>query len=245
MTRTLSVLLFAAVVPVGCTLTRPIPTDVRVPPEVLRGSQYGETYRARSYVIRATDGRNNFEVTVPELATSYEYKIPLSGNPGGSGIRPDMPTLTAADREIIQQRAADARAEQGLPEPSSDEGPMRRASTREDGDGDGKPAQKRAARKPGDNKSPSAKSSYLLGLAKVKDLYRAKQYELALVELSELDRQHPDDEHILSMKGSLYERLGNIPLARDAWQSALRINSNNLSVMDALDRLNKKEKGRE
>jgi len=243
MTKTLSILLFAAAVPVGCTLTRPIPSDVRVPPEVLRGSQYDAP--RRTYAIHVVDGRTEYDVQVPELATSYEYKIPLSGKPGGTGIRPDMPTMTAADREIIQQREADARAEAGMPDPVSDDGPMRRASTRDDGDGDGKAAPKRAARKPGDNKAPPAKASYLLTLARVKDLYRAKQYELALVELAELDRQYPDDEHILSMKGSLYERLGNVPLARDGWQAALRIDSNNLSVMDALDRLNKKEKGRE
>jgi tetratricopeptide (TPR) repeat protein len=235
-------LLFVAAVPVGCTLTRPIPADVRVPPEVLRSSQYGDTARKR-YVIRLTDGRNDWEVQVPELATSYEYRIPLSGKPA-TRIGVDMPTLTAADREIIQQREADARAEASDAEPSSDDGPMRRASTRED-TGDSKPAPKRAARKPGDDKAQGPKASYLLTLARVKDLYRAKQYELALVELTELDRQYPDDEHILAMKGSLYERLGNTKAARDAWNSALRINGNNLSVMDALDRLNKKEKGRE
>ena len=119
---------------------------------------------------------------------------------------------------------------------------MKRASTREDG-GEAKPAPKRAARKPGDDKAPAAKASYLLTLARVKDLYRSKQYELALVELAELDRQYPEDEHILSMKGSLYERLGNIKLAKEAWQQTLRINSANLSVMDALERLNKREKG--
>jgi Flp pilus assembly protein TadD len=113
---------------------------------------------------------------------------------------------------------------------------MRRASVRDDGDA--KPAPKRA-RKPGDDKPPSAKASYLLTLARVKDLYRQKQYELALVEIAELDRQYPEDEHILSMKGSLYERLGNKKLAREAWQQSLRINPNNLSVMDALERLNK------
>jgi tetratricopeptide (TPR) repeat protein len=234
-------LLFVAAVPVGCTLTRPIPADVRVPPEVLRNSQYGDTARRR-YVIHLNDGSKDWEVQVPELATSYEYRIPLSGKPA-TRMGVDMPPLTAADREIIQQREAEARAEASEAEPSSEEGPMRRASTREDGGGDSKPAPKRAARKPGEDRSP--KASYLLTLARVKDLYRAKQYELALVELAELDRQYPDDEQILAMKGSLYERLGNIKAARDAWNSALRINGNNLAVMDALDRLNKKEKGRE
>jgi len=73
----------------------------------------------------------------------------------------------------------------------------------------------------------------------VKDLYRSKQYELALVELTELDHQYPDDEHILSMKGSLYERLGNKNLAREAWQQTLRINPYNLAVLEALQRLGK------
>ena len=107
-------------------------------------------------------------------------------------------------------------------------------------DGDQKPAPtQRAGRKPGDDKPPSAKASYLLTLARVKDLYRSRQYELAMVELVELDRQYPEDEHILSMKGSLYERLGNKNLAREAWQQTLRLNPYNLAVLEALQRLGK------
>jgi tetratricopeptide (TPR) repeat protein len=239
MNRTLAIVLFAAAVPVGCTLTRPIPADVRIPPELLRGSPYtagGESPRTR-YVVKMTDGQRDWEIQLPEIATAYEVKVPLSGKPP-TRLAVDMATMTAADREILQEREAAARAEAGEPEPSSDEGPIKRASVREDG-GDAKPAPKRAARKPGDDKAPSAKASYLLTLARVKELYRSKQYELALVELAELDRQYPEDEHILSMKGSLYERLGNKKLAAEAWQQTLRINPNNLSVMDALDRLKK------
>ena len=86
---------------------------------------------------------------------------------------------------------------------------------------------------------PAAKASYLLTLARVKELYRTRHYELGLVELVELEKQYPDDEHILSMKGSLYERLGNLPLAREAWQEVLRINPFNLAVLEALQRLGK------
>ncbi len=73
----------------------------------------------------------------------------------------------------------------------------------------------------------------------MKELYRTRHYELGLVELVELEKQYPDDEHILSMKGSLYERLGNKALAREAWQQALRINPYNLAVLEALQRLGK------
>jgi Flp pilus assembly protein TadD len=228
----------------GCSLTRPVPADVRVPPELLRGSNYtagGEPARTR-YVVRMTDGQRDWEIQLPEIATAYEVKVPLSGKPA-SRLAVDMATMTAADREILQEREASARADSGdlEPPPAKDDVGLKqaggkRAAARDDGDG--KP-EKRAARKPGDDKPPSAKASYLLTLARVKDLYRTRQYELALVELAELDRQYPDDEHILSMKGSLYERLGNKNLAREAWQQTLRLNPYNLAVLEALQRLGK------
>jgi tetratricopeptide (TPR) repeat protein len=228
----------------GCTLTRPVPADVRVPPELLRGSNYtagGEVARSR-YVVRMTDGQRDWEVQLPEIATAYEVKVPLSGKPSPR-LAVDSATLTAADREILQEREAAARAESGEPEPppAKDEGGLKQAGGKRGAareDGDAKP-EKRVARKPGDDKPPSAKASYLLTLARVKELYRTRQYELALVEISELDRQYPDDEHILSMKGSLYERLGNKNLAREAWQQTLRLNPYNLAVLEALQRLGK------
>jgi len=239
--------LVAAALPAACTLTRPIPADVRVPPELMRGSGYttgGEPLRSR-YVVRMTDGQRDWEIQLPEIATAYEVKVPLSGKPSPR-LAVDSATMTAADREILQDREAAARAESGEldPPPRAAEGEgLRPAGGRQRpagrDDSDAKPAEKRPPRKPGDDKPPSAKASYLLTLARVKDLYRSRQYELALVELAELDRQYPEDEHILSMKGSLYERLGNKNLAREAWQQTLRINPYNLAVLEALQRLGK------
>ena len=203
---------------------------MRVPPELLRGSPYtaaGESPRTR-YVVRMTDGQRDWEIQLPEIATAYEVKVPLSGKPA-TRLAVDMATLTAADREILAG-AGGGRARGGAASPNparttADDGRRaRRASGRGATTATPSRRQKRAARKPGDDKPPSAKASYLLTLARVKDLYRTRQYELALVELAELDRQYPDDEHILSMKGSLYERLGNKNLAREAWQQTLRIN---------------------
>jgi hypothetical protein len=238
---------FAATTVGACTLTRPIPADVRVPPELMRGAGYttgGEPLRTR-YVVRMTDGQRDWEIQLPEIATAYEVKVPLAGKPP-TRLAVDMATMTAADREILQEREAAARADSGDLDPGAAKGSDgeglkqaggRRAAAPDDGDA--KPPGKRAARKPGDDKPPAAKASYLLTLARVKDLYRTRQYELALVELTELDRQYPDDEHILSMKGSLYERLGNKNLAREAWQQTLRINPYNLAVLEALQRLGK------
>src|SRR5262247_3652336 len=104
----------------GCTLTRPIPADVRVPPELLRGSQYtagGEPPRTR-YVVRMTDGQRDWEIQLPEIATAYEVKVPLAGKPP-TRLAVDMATMTAADREILQEREAAARADSGDLDPAA------------------------------------------------------------------------------------------------------------------------------
>ena len=64
-----------------------------------------------------TDGQRDWEIQLPEIATAYEVKVPMSGK--GTGMRADMAPLTAADREILAERDASARAEQlGDGEPS-------------------------------------------------------------------------------------------------------------------------------
>src|SRR6185436_3556792 len=101
---------------------RPIPADVRVPPELMRGAGYttgGEPMRTR-YVVRMTDGLRDWEIQLPEIATAYEVKVPLTGKPA-SRLAVDMATMTAADREIVQEREAAARAESGEPEPSKED----------------------------------------------------------------------------------------------------------------------------
>jgi hypothetical protein len=229
----------------GCASGGPVPADVRVPPDLLRGSPYtasGESGRSR-YVVRMTDGVRDWEIQLPEIATAYEVKVPLSGKPAAP-LSIDMASATAADREIMaENQAAAERAKTDAPGPDDavDEGGGRPP----DRDANSNPGRKLA--RPSDTKKvaggpgapPVAKASYLLTLARVKDLYRTRHYELGLVELVDLEKQYPDDEHILSMKGSLYERLGNKNLAREAWQEALRLNPFNLAVLEALQRLGK------
>jgi tetratricopeptide (TPR) repeat protein len=88
--------------------------------------------------------------------------------------------------------------------------------------------------KPGEE--PRSKS-YLKTLARVRELFKRRQYELALVDLVELDRQYPDDERILEMKGTLYVRLNRPKEAKKAWERVLSLNPNNETVARALERL--------
>ena len=239
----LSALALAGAAPLaGCSTAGSMPADVHVPPDLLRGSPYtatGESGRSR-YVVHMTDGQRDWEIQLPEIATAYEVKVPLSGKPA-SPFSVDMASATEADREIIAENEAAARA-RGESAPGADdtieENDHARGSAdaHSAGGGKGGPAH---PEKLGAGVPQPAKASYLLTLARVKDLYRTRHYELGLVEIVNLEKQYPDDEHILSMKGSLYERLGNKNLAREAWQEALRLNPFNLAVLEALQRLGK------
>lgn len=79
--------------------------------------------------------------------------------------------------------------------------------------------------------------SYLAGTAKVRDLYARRQYELALIELVSLERQYPDDQKILEMKGTLFKKLGRPVEARQAWERVLALNPDNQAVARALEQL--------
>ncbi len=224
----------------GCA-SGSLPADVRVPPELLRGSPYtagGETARTR-YVIRMTDGQRDWEIQLPEIATAYEVKVPLTGAPA-SPLGIDMATMTSADREILEQNESSRRASDDDAKNGDDDDEKAEKRSKSGNSAGDKAGDKKGAAKTRGGQTPSGpRPSYLLTLERVKELYRTRHYELGLVELVELEKQYPEDEHVLSMKGSLYERLGNKALAREAWQQVLRINPYNLAVLEALQRLGK------
>src|SRR5438445_311808 len=81
---------------------------------------------------------------------------------------------------------------------------------------------------------PGNSKSYLGTLAKVGEMYGAHRYELALIEIVDLEQQYPKDARLLAMKGSLYQKLGKTTLARESWKKALEVDPTNTTVAEAL-----------
>jgi tetratricopeptide (TPR) repeat protein len=82
---------------------------------------------------------------------------------------------------------------------------------------------------------PAGRSkSYLATLAKVGEMYSSHRYELALIEVVDLEQQYPKDPRLLAMKGSLYQKLGKTALAREAWKKALEIDPSDTTIAEAL-----------
>jgi hypothetical protein len=84
---------------------------------------------------------------------------------------------------------------------------------------------------------PGRSKSYLSTLAKLNEMYSAHRYELALIEVVDLEQQYPKDARLLAMKGSLYQKLGKAALAREAWKKALEIDPSDTTVAEALHAL--------
>ncbi len=183
-------------------------TRIVVPPDALREASYAPDARAARHVIRMSDGTRDWEVEFPDVATGYEVRIPLRGNPADS--RPTTTAhVTAADREMIEEKAIEPAAV----------------------DAKGKKTDAKKKNRP----------SYLAGIAHVRELYRTRNYELALIECVDLEREYPDDEKILEMKGSIYKKLGKPRLARATWERVLSLNPDNTIVADALRELGEPE----
>jgi tetratricopeptide (TPR) repeat protein len=206
---------------VGCAA---IPrTPIIVPPEAVREWAYnaeGETGEGR-YVVRMTDGRREWEVEFPDARYGSEVRVPLKNGGHQIKLAGDRSNLTAADRELQEEAR----------------------TTREKADPYDLMDQPKPAEKP--TKVKKAKTSYLVGVAQIRELYDARNLEIALVQLVELEKEYPNDEKLLSMKGSIYRKMGKNGLARAAWERVLALNPDNTNVAAALRALAEEEDKKE
>ncbi len=223
-----AILIFATVL-AGCSSVARSP--IVVPPEAVREWAYapeGAGGGASSrYVVRMTDGRHEWEVEFPETAYGSEVRVPLRAGGYQMKYNGDQPGLTGADREMQEEERKTRKAPAPLADPMYgfvDE-PLPKA----------KPAAPAAPTKPG------RKQSYLVGVAQIRQLYDSRNYEIALVQLVDLEKDYPNDEKLLAMKGSIYRRLGRNNLARQAWERALALNPDNQVVAAALRQLAEEE----
>jgi tetratricopeptide (TPR) repeat protein len=68
--------------------------------------------------------------------------------------------------------------------------------------------------------SDEGSQSYTLSVIQIKKLFKSREYEEALISLTELLRQYPLSIQLLLMKGTLHQRLDQIDLALAAYEKA-------------------------
>jgi hypothetical protein len=219
-------LLLVAALPACAAVSR---TPIVVPPEAVSEWSYtadGQTGGGR-YVVRMTDGRREWEVEFPGAMYGSEVRVPLKSGGYQMRLTGDREGLTGADREIeeAEPRKREASKAQIDPMYSFVDEPLPKA----------RPAA--PARDPN-----RKKGSYLVGVAQIRQLYDSRNYEIALIQLVDLEKDYPNDEKLLAMKGSIYRKLGKTKLARQAWERVLALNPDNAVVASALRQLDDEER---
>jgi Flp pilus assembly protein TadD len=136
-------------------------------------------------------------------------RIPLDG---------PLDSPTAADAEILAAAPAPEPATTAKSQPEAKAGAAAVATVA---------AQRDAA-------PNEPRKSYLGTLAKVREMYASRRYEMALVELVDLEAAHPKDARLQAMKGSVYLKLGKPRLARESWQKALALDPEDPAVAESL-----------
>ena len=167
------------------------------------------------YVIKMSDGRRTWQIEIPvsQGSAGFQAMVPLSL--GDGAVAPPGIPETEADREIRGAEPETAKTEEAPGKIAAKDG--------------AKPAQAAEA--------PASGRSYLATLARVNALFRKRQYELALIDLVALEREYPDDERVLEMKGTLYWKLKKPKLAKESWDRVLALNPDNVAVAQALEHL--------
>jgi tetratricopeptide (TPR) repeat protein len=272
--------MLVAAVGIGCQTDQP-QTRVVVPSAATSTPEYkgnGEVPEQR-YVIRMSNGEQDWEVEFPEVATGYEMHIPLSEQKArtpADSVEWTSKNMTEADKELLRQMrrenpdvegegvfvngqnvndesssGSNGQGQQGQGNQSDGQAPQpglapadgnNQQSGKSKNGGDDSQQANQGDKKGKNGADPAPyRPSYLLGIEEVRNLYRRGNYEVAMVRLKKLEEAYPGDVKLLTMKGTLWVKLGRDSLARKAWEQVLQIDPENQQVIDALKRLNQSQ----
>ncbi len=206
---------------------------------------------SKRYVVRMSDGKRDWEIEFPDTARGYRLNIPMGAKPG-DGVDVEGDDLTAADKELLERLKRnnpdyrrdgiyeDGRnaADPDRPGPGSELPPV---PGEDPGKLEGKAADGVDPWSRGEDSPAPTRRSYFMGIEKVKKLYRAGRYEIAMVHMKKLDEDYPDDPQIMAMMGTLWLKNNQPDLAREYWERVLQIDPYNNGVKQALKQLNERQ----
>lgn len=175
----------------------------------------GKDSRDDRFVIRSVRGGAEYIVEIPHGADDYDISIPMTALPvDDSKIKVQNPQLT--DRELLST----------MPGPSQDQ--ERDRSLLENAMGVATPD------------GPEQGPSYSLGLAKVMELYKKRDYEYALIEVNQLLAYYPNAARLYKMKGTIFTKTGDLQLAEKAWLRAAELDPADRAIQKGIERLRKR-----
>lgn len=219
--------LFITLILLGCETSRPLKSRMSEGsisyPFIAETKRLGNDGKRSPFVIKSAIGASEYTVEIPENGGRYDIAIPLaeiSGKQNGSmgnqlsGGKPLNAATT--DKELVA-------ALPDVAKQKPDEVAMLDSAF-----GVGTP------------EGPVQSPSYTIGIAKVNQLFKEKNFELALIELNNLLAFYPNSPKLLKMKGTLLVKTGNRELAMRSWQRAYDLTPTDLALKRSIERLNER-----
>lgn len=175
------------------------------------------------FIIRSAIGNKEYSIEIPGGARDFDVQVPLADLGSAddfdpvAGRRPDhLSNPVSTDSEMV---ATLPRLENEKP---TDTAIMDGAFGVGNADG------------------PIQAPSYTLGMAKINNHYKNRQFEYALIELNSLIAFYPSSPKLHKMKGTVLIKMRNMPLAELAWIKALELDPKDRGLRSALGKLQKR-----
>ena len=182
------------------------------------GRPLGRNGPEEKFVLKSKMNGIEYTVEIPYAARDYTIEVPLSevkSSTSPSLKEAQIGNPTVSDREVTST----------FPKPSAENADQTALLDRAFG--------------VGPKGGPSQAPSYLMGVAKVKELYKLKHYEYALIQLNNLLSDYPSSVKLLKMKGSIYLKMGRLKLAEKAWLRALQLSPADVAVKKGLEKISR------
>ena len=197
----------------------------------LIANPFGDLYQSPSFeqsapvVVRSKKGDRAVEVEIPARNSEVsEWVVPVSpqGRSAASG-EAEARTQTN-DYGTRRPSSVDREIQRNMPASPAEDVAARRDLESEMG------------LQAVEEDLPRGDRSYLGALDRVKNLFRERRHEAALLEVEEMMREYPTDPKLHAMRGTLLDRLGYSDLARQSWAQSLKLDPSNEPLPRFLER---------
>lgn len=179
---------------------------------------------AEKFVIRSAVGAAEYVVEIPGGARDYDVHVPLAeiapaedlAAAGGGASPRNLANPTVTDSELVKDFPS-----------------LEKARPTDTAMLDG-------AFGVGEAEGPRQAPSYSLGISKINEYYKRRQYEYALIEINNLLAFYPNSPKLHKMKGTVLVKMRNLKLAELAWIKALQLTPQDKTLQAALERLQRR-----
>ena len=184
----------------------------------------GRAQAKQPFIIKSSVGSSEYSIEIPDNDSHYDIQIPLAElAPKGAG---DGFARTSADGKPLNPANTDKELVAALPALAKNK--PNETAMMDTAFGVGSP------------EGPVQSPSYSMGIARVNQYFKERNYELALVELNNLLAFYPNSPKLLKMKGTLLVKTGNRDLAMKSWQRAFDLAPQDVALQRSISRLNER-----